>query len=114
MVSVRAPATTTALLRKYRPMCASFQARAQLSKRARDGRPQASERISSSLLNELSTAHSSGNVVSRAQPARKTCEKVLPMRATAAPSELDPLAPGQAQRGDRDGQGDEEHRDADG
>src|SRR5688500_9099856 len=112
MVSARAPATTMALLRKYRPMWASFQARDQWEKSSRDGRLQASVRISSSLLNELSVAHSRGNVVSRAQPARKTWEKALLMRATAGLSVLDALAPGQAQRGDRDGQGDEEHRDA--
>ncbi|GAA0485077.1 hypothetical protein Ade02nite_08460 [Paractinoplanes deccanensis] len=56
-------------------MWASFQARSQFSQRRRDGRLHGSVRISLSLLKELSTAHSSGSVVSNAQPARNTWDK---------------------------------------
>src|SRR4051794_15153440 len=77
MVSTSAPLTTTAVLRKYRPMFASVQARLQLSKRSFDGRLQALVRISLSDLNALRTAQISGNVVSTAQPTRTVWEKAL-------------------------------------
>src|SRR3954449_5531594 len=83
MVRTKAPLTTIALLRKYRPMWADPHARTQFSHRSDAGRPHGSVRISSSLLNELSTAHASGNVVSSAQPTRNTCEKTGRGRATS-------------------------------
>jgi hypothetical protein len=81
MVSASAPATTMALLRKYRPMCAPVHARAQLSRCRTLGRPHGSVRISSSLLNDVTSAHSSGNVVSSAHATRKMCEKALMVRS---------------------------------
>src|SRR4051812_26117019 len=118
-------------------MFASVQARLQLSQCSRDGRLHALVRISLSDLKALSTAHPSGNVVSTAQPARTVCENALSRpgprsrtglvagRGSAVAvsgtdvvvmpaSQLDPVAAGDAQRDDRDGQGQEEHRDPDG
>src|SRR5258705_9079124 len=58
-------------------MFASVQARLQFSHRSFAGRLQALVRISLSSLKALRKAHTSGNVVSTAQPTRTVWEKAL-------------------------------------
>src|SRR3954466_2109002 len=73
MVSTSAPPTTIRLFRKYRPMLAAVQARAQLSKCGVDGNDHGEFRISSSDLTELTTAHNSGSAVTTAQQNMAIC-----------------------------------------
>src|SRR6266496_1063610 len=61
------------LFRKYRPILAEVHARAQLPNCGEDGNDQGEFKISSSVLNDETTAHNSGSAVTTAQQSIATC-----------------------------------------
>src|SRR3954449_11969098 len=73
MVSKSAPPTTIRLFRKYRPILAEVQARAQFPNCGEEGGDHGEFKISSSVLNDETTAHSSGSAVTTAQHSIAAC-----------------------------------------